>query len=69
MDMTATVLTSHRETAPFGAAGGGPGSLGQNLVIRSDGKEVLLAGNDQVSMRNGDVFIMKSPGGGGFGDN
>ena len=44
-EMTATVLTSHRKTAPFGAAGGAAGKRGENAVIRTDGTRVPLGGN------------------------
>ena len=67
-EMTATVLTSHRKTAPFGAAGGAAGKRGENAVIRTDGTRVPLGGNAQVTMGVGDIFVLKSPGGGGFGD-
>jgi 5-oxoprolinase (ATP-hydrolysing) len=65
--MTATVLSSHRDTAPRGASGGQAGSTGENSVIRADGSVELLKGNDVAQMKAGDVFVLKSPGGGGFG--
>ncbi len=65
--MTVTVLTSHRITAPHGAAGGACGATGENVVIRADGTHVELKGNDATDMNIGDVFVLKSPGGGGFG--
>jgi 5-oxoprolinase (ATP-hydrolysing) len=65
--MTATVLSSHRKTRPFGVNGGGPGAVGENRVIRSDGTVQELPGNASAEMREGDVFEMKTPGGGGFG--
>jgi 5-oxoprolinase (ATP-hydrolysing) len=65
--MTATVLSSHRDTAPHGASGGQAGSTGENSVIRADGSVELLKGNDVAQMKAGDVFVLKSPGGGGFG--
>lgn len=66
--MTATVLSSHRETAPHGAAGGQPGEIGENSVIRADGTVEPLKGNDVAQMGVGDVFVLKSPGGGGYGE-
>ncbi len=65
--MTATILSSHRETEPYGLAGGAPGKCGENMVQRKDGSVELLKGNDEVMMNEGDVFIIKTPGGGGFG--
>ncbi len=65
--MTVTVLTSHRKTQPHGAAGGQPGQTGENTVIRSCGQIDHLAGNDATEMGSGDIFVLKSPGGGGYG--
>jgi len=65
--MTVTTLTSHRETAPHGASGGAPGAIGENSVIRADGSEIAMRGNDVAQMGVGDVFVLKSPGGGGYG--
>ncbi len=65
--MTATILSSHRETDPYGLYGGCPGKRGENSVIRRDGSVVTVKGNDQVEMNPGDIFIIKTPGGGGYG--
>ncbi|MEJ2228462.1 MAG: hydantoinase B/oxoprolinase family protein, partial [Alphaproteobacteria bacterium] len=65
--MTATVLSSHRKTQPFGVNGGSPGEAGQNFIERSDGAIIPLQGNDEAQMNPGDVFVMLTPGGGGFG--
>lgn len=64
---TVTVLSSHRKVPPHGTADGGPGKVGENCVLRVDGQEEHLAGNDQATMAPGDTFIMKTPGGGGYG--
>ncbi|MEM6408531.1 MAG: hydantoinase B/oxoprolinase family protein, partial [Pseudomonadota bacterium] len=65
--MTVTVLTSHRIVPPHGAQGGAPGALGENAVLRADGRVEPLEGNDQAELAAGDAFLMKTPGGGGFG--
>ena len=65
--MTATMLSSHRVVPPFGLAGGEQGKCGKNHVVRADGKDVQLKGNDEVEMKAGDLFVMETPGGGGFG--
>ena len=67
--MTATILSSHRVVPPFGLAGGEPGQCGNNYVVRSDGEIVQLKGNDEVEMNSGDLLVMETPGGGGFGTN
>ena len=65
--MTAVILANHRVVPPFGMAGGAPGQVGRTLVRRGDGTERVLASTDKVEMGAGDVFIIETPGGGGFG--
>ena len=65
--MTVTLLTSHRETEPYGLDGGEAGLRGENSVIYSDGTEKMLRGNDEINLADGDMIVIKSPGGGGFG--
>ncbi len=65
--MTATVLSSHRDTDPYGLGGGKAGARGLNYVIRADGRREALGGNDETAMASGDQFVLETPGGGGFG--
>ncbi|WNJ99315.1 hydantoinase B/oxoprolinase family protein [Thalassospiraceae bacterium LMO-JJ14] len=65
--MTATVLSSHRHTDPFGLKGGKAGERGENFVVRADGSIDKLRGNDETEMNPGDTFVLKTPGGGGYG--
>jgi 5-oxoprolinase (ATP-hydrolysing) len=65
--MTAAMLANHRRVAPFGAAGGLPGALGQNWVERADGSRETFDATFEVQMRAGDLFVVQTPGGGGFG--
>ncbi|WP_323037059.1 hydantoinase B/oxoprolinase family protein [Pararhodobacter sp.] len=65
--MTVTVLSSHRIIPPHGAAGGSPGATGENSVQRVSGETEALGGNDEAHLAAGDVFVMKTPGGGGYG--
>lgn len=65
--MTVALLTGHRRVPPYGMAGGGPGALGENLVERADGRSEPLAGVDTVEMGPGDVLVVRTPGGGGYG--
>jgi 5-oxoprolinase (ATP-hydrolysing) len=65
--MTAGILSGHRIIAPYGLAGGGEGALGRNAVIRADGTTELLKGTDGAEMMPGDVFLVETPGGGGYG--
>ena len=65
--MTVTTLCSHRLTEPYGLAGGQAGERGRDTVERADGSIEALAGSDETLMQPGDVFVMQTPGGGGFG--
>ncbi|MEE2956404.1 MAG: hydantoinase B/oxoprolinase family protein [Pseudomonadota bacterium] len=65
--MTAAVVSGHRRVAPFGMAGGAPGECGHNYVERADGTVDELLGTDGTEMNPGDVFVIKTPGGGGYG--
>ena len=66
--MTAAILASHRVVPPFGTAGGGPGQCGRNWVERADGtREESKSGRWAVEMNAGDVFVVQTPTGGGFG--
>ncbi|GLX00001.1 hydantoinase B/oxoprolinase family protein [Microtetraspora sp. NBRC 16547] len=66
--MTVSTLSSHRRVPPYGMAGGSPGALGVNRVLRADGAVVRLAGFDSVDVRPGDLLVIETPGGGGYGD-
>ncbi len=65
--MTAAMLANHRRIPPFGVDGGMPGSLGRNWVERADGTREEFGATFEVQMHAGDVFVVQTPGGGGFG--
>ncbi|MEV0256797.1 hydantoinase B/oxoprolinase family protein [Streptomyces sp. NPDC050732] len=65
--MTVSTLSQHRRIAPYGMAGGAPGALGANRVERADGTVVKLAGSDSADLGPGDVLVIETPGGGGYG--
>jgi 5-oxoprolinase (ATP-hydrolysing) len=65
--MTVSTLSGHRRVPPYGLAGGAPGALGRNRVERADGTVVDLAGCDSVEVGAGDVLVIETPGGGGYG--
>ena len=66
--MTASILSNGRVVPSFGMAGGQPGALGINRVERADGSEEMLAHIGSTTMEPGDVFVIETPGGGGFGE-
>ncbi|MFF7900997.1 hydantoinase B/oxoprolinase family protein [Streptomyces sp. NPDC007920] len=65
--MTVSTLCQHRRVRPYGMAGGEPGALGANRVERADGTVVELGGRDSVDVAPGDVLVVETPGGGGYG--
>jgi len=65
--MTVAILSSRREIAPFGMAGGAAGATGRNWVERADGTVVPMSGTDRCEVGPGDVFVVETPGGGGYG--
>ncbi len=65
--MTVTTLTGHRRIPAFGLAGGEPGALGRHWVEHPDGTVTPMRGCDSVAVQAGDVFVIETPGGGGYG--
>ncbi|WP_416977792.1 hydantoinase B/oxoprolinase family protein [Streptomyces sp. T028] len=65
--MTVSTLSQHRRVPPYGMAGGSSGALGANRVERADGTVVRLGGSDSVDVGPGDVLVVETPGGGGYG--
>jgi len=65
--MTVTVLCGHRRVPPFAVDGGEPGKVGIEWVERANGTVDRVGGIDAVNVQAGDVFVMETPGGGGYG--
>jgi 5-oxoprolinase (ATP-hydrolysing) len=65
--MAAGILSNRRKVPPFGLAGGANGAVGANWVERADGHVEHLSATAAVHMEVGDVFVINTPGGGGFG--
>jgi 5-oxoprolinase (ATP-hydrolysing) len=65
--MTASILANNRSIAPFGMAGGQPGEAGRNWVERTDGRIEEMGHIGSVEMKPGDVYVIQTPGGGGYG--
>jgi N-methylhydantoinase B len=66
-DAQVTLLSERRVFAPYGLAGGEPGQLGRNVLLR-DGVEQELPGKTTLAARAGDVISIQTPGGGGWGE-
>jgi len=67
-EATVSILTERTRVAPWGLAGGGPGGLARHLVRRAGGAEEVLPSKHTTHLRRGDVLVMQTPGGAGYGD-
>jgi 5-oxoprolinase (ATP-hydrolysing) len=65
--MTASILSNGRHAGAFGLAGGHAGLPGVNRVERANGRREALGHIGSVEMQPGDVFVIETPGGGGYG--
>ena len=65
--MTVTTLTGHRRVPAFGLAGGEPGALGRHWIEHPDGPSRTWLAANSVQVAPGDVFVIETPGGGGYG--
>jgi 5-oxoprolinase (ATP-hydrolysing) len=65
--MQVAILSNNRRVAPFGLDGGEPGVPGRNSIIRNNGAREDLGGVDETGVASGDILIIETPGGGGFG--
>ncbi|MBT3916806.1 MAG: 5-oxoprolinase, partial [Rhodospirillaceae bacterium] len=66
--MMAAILSGSRINPPFGLNGGGAGAPGKTTIIRQHGSKQELGPTDQAEMTAGDVIVIETPGGGGFGE-
>ena len=66
--VSANIISGHRKIPPYGLEGGAPGKTGHNRIEHADGRITELDGTDSVELAPGDVFVIMTPGGGGFGE-
>ncbi|MGH6976954.1 MAG: hydantoinase B/oxoprolinase family protein, partial [Stellaceae bacterium] len=65
--MMAAILGDRRRIAPFGLAGGAAAAPARNWVERADGAREDFDGTQAIAVGPGDVFVLETPGGGGYG--
>jgi 5-oxoprolinase (ATP-hydrolysing) len=65
--MEAALLSTRREYAPQGVAGGDPGQVGRQRLLHADGAVKELPGCFSLKVQPGDAIEIETPGGGGFG--
>ncbi len=65
--MQAALLSTRRDHAPRGIAGGEPGLTGRQILIGGDGAVKELPGCFAIDVAAGESIEIQTPGGGGFG--
>lgn len=65
--MHGAILSNHRRIPPFGLQGGENAKTGRNWVEHQDGTVEELGATASIQLENGDVVVIETPGGGGYG--
>ena len=63
-----SLLSQHRKYSPYGLQGGEAGKKGKQYVIRANGEKISLKGMSHCFLNPNDQFIIKTPGGGAYGE-
>lgn len=67
-DVSLLIRSDRAVTPPYGLAGGGPGARSSNLIRCDDGTERYLEPMVSTRLSDGEVYIHRTAGGGGWGD-
>jgi 5-oxoprolinase (ATP-hydrolysing) len=65
--MTLALLANHRRAGPPGLAGGQPGAVGRQWLEHPDGTVREVGGTEGGQVTTNEVFVLQTPGGGGYG--
>lgn len=65
--MHGAILSNHRRIPPFGLCDGENAKTGRNWVERKDGAIEELGATARMLLEEGDVVVIETPGGGGYG--
>ena len=65
-DARVSLQSDRRKFSPYGLHGGSDGNRGRNFVIGRDGKEKSYPGKATLTLTNGEVVVVETPGGGGW---
>lgn len=65
---TLSIMAERTKIPPWGLFGGKPGAKGEFYIIRQNGKKIKLKSKCTVTLKKGDIFIVRTPGGGGYGN-
>lgn len=63
-----SLSSERRVLAPYGLHGGTDGDRGENLYVDRDGREHPLPGKTTLTLEDGEMVVVRTPGGGGWGD-
>ena len=65
-----SIQSERRRRPPAGSCGGQPGHIGENRLIRAsgEGRPEILGSKVTLNLQQGDVVLIRTPGGGGYGD-
>jgi N-methylhydantoinase B/oxoprolinase/acetone carboxylase alpha subunit len=71
-DAYVSILSERRKNCPYGLKGGDPGRRGENILIRYNqtnrkNQRIKLPSKLNIEIKRGDLLIIKTPGGGGYG--
>jgi len=66
-DATVSLMGERRRVRPWGLAGGEPGAVGEDWLIRQGASPERLPGKVTIEVRAGDRLRVLTPGGGGWG--
>lgn len=65
---TLSILAERTKNPPWGIKGGQPGALGEFWLHKKTGQKIKLPSKTTIKIAEGDKLIIKTPGGGGYGD-
>ena len=65
---TVSLMGERRRHRPWGLWGGEPGAVGEDFVVRAAGTIEPLAAKSTFEVEPGDRLVVRTPGGGGWGD-
>lgn len=66
-DAIVSLQTERRKLAPYGLHGGSDGAKGLNIKRKPNNEEIELPGRAIVNFKMGEILVINTPGGGGYG--
>jgi len=65
---TLSIVSERHEIPPWGLLGGKDGKTGEAFIIKPNGEVIKLKSKQTVRIEKGDIFTIRTAGGGGYGD-